>query len=270
MSGTAEPGDLRPVVVVTGASEGIGRAFARLYASNQRDLLLVARRPDPLEKLAGELREKHGVRVDTQSLDVTAPDATATLDDALGRAGAYCDVLVNSAGIGLSGAYDSHRWDEVAGLIALDVTALSRLMHHVLPGMRRRRRGGVINLSSLGGFGPGPYQAAYHASRAYVLSLSEAVAAEVASDGVRVTAVAPGPVRTRFHAKMGSDNDNYRRFVPPLSPTRVARWGAMGHSLGMRVVVPGFVNNLLALSLRLMPHRITVPIEAWLYRPRNR
>lgn len=261
---------MRPMVVITGASEGIGRAFARRYASRGRDVLLIARRPDPLARLAEELRAAHPIRVEILAQDITAPDAPAAIDTALAAAGAHCDLLVNNAGIGLSGVFDGLPWDDIQRLLATNTAAPTRLMHHMLPGMRARGRGGIINLASLGGFAPGPYQAAYYASRAYMLSLSEAVAAEVARDGVRITAVAPGPVRTRFHDKMGADNDLYRWLIPSISPENVARWAVTAHNLGARVVVPGLLNNIFALSLRLMPHRISVLIQGILFYPRSR
>lgn len=258
------------MVVITGASEGIGRAFARRYAASGRDVMLIARRPEPLAELANELRTAHAVRVDTLPHDVTSPDMTAALDAALAVAEAHCDVLVNNAGIGLSGAFHELPWPDIERLLAVNTAAPARLMHHVLPGMRSRGRGSVINLASLGGFAPGPYQAIYYASRAYMLSLSEAVAAEAARDGVRITAVAPGPVDTRFHDKMGANNDLYRWLIVPISPETVARWAVMAHNLGVRVVVPGLINNVLALCLRVLPHRLTIPIQGWLFWPRNR
>jgi len=258
------------MVVITGASEGIGRAFARRYAAKGRDLLLVARRPAPLALLADELRAAHAVRVLTLAQDLTVPEAPAAIDAALTAADAHCDLLVNNAGIGLSGAFHDLAMNDIERLVALNTAAPTRLMHHVLPGMRARGRGGIINLASLGAFAPGPYQAVYYASRAYMLSLSEAVAAEVARDGIRIMAVAPGPVRTGFHAKIGSDNDLYRWLIPSLAPETVARWAVIASNLGVRVVVPGFLNNVLALFLRLMPHRISVLVQGLLFYPRAR
>lgn len=258
------------MVVITGASEGIGAAFARRYAAKGRDLLLIARRPDPLTRLADELRAAHPIHVATLSQDVSSPDAPAAIDAALAAAGGYCDLLVNNAGIGVSGAFPDLPCADIEQLLAVNTVAPTRLMRHVLPGMRARGRGGVINLASLGGFAPGPYQSPYYASRAYILSLSEAVAAEMARHGVRITAVAPGPVSTGFHTKMGADRDIYRWAVPAISPETVARWAITAHNLGARVVVPGFMNNVFALFLRVMPHRLSVPIQGWLFYPRNR
>ena len=258
------------MIVITGASEGIGAAFAREYAGGGRDMLLIARRPGPLEQLAASLRADSRIRIHVLSQDITAPEAIAAIDAALAEAGGYCDLLINNAGIGASGHFDEIPLDTIEALVALNTAAPTRLMHHYLAGMRARRRGGIINLGSLAGFTPGPYQATYSASRAYILTLSVAVAAEAAKDGVRITAVAPGPVDTRFHDKIGAAGDFYRVLLPGVSAARVARWAVMAHNLGVRVVVPGFVNNVLALFLRLLPYRVTVQIQGWLFYPRNR
>jgi short-subunit dehydrogenase len=135
--------------------------------------------------------------------------------------------------------------------------------------MRARKTGGILNIASLGGYAPGPYQATYYASKAYLISLSEAVAAEVRHDGVRVTVVAPGPVDTDFHAKMNAESAIYRRLLPSSSPESVARWAVQGFELGLKVVVPGAFNLLGAVTLRLLPHVVLVPIMAWLLKPRR-
>ena len=258
-----------PFAVVTGASEGIGLAFARRLANRGQSLLLIARTPGPLEIAAAAIRAEHAVTVATLALDITAPDAPERLDAELARLGAHVDLLVNNAGVGYSGDFDTATEEELGRLVALNVAAPGRLMRHVLPGMRRRKRGGILNVSSLGGYTPGPYQAAYYASKAYVMSLSEAVAAEVRRDGVRVTAVAPGPVETRFHARMRAEGAFYRTLLPASSPESVARWALLGHDFGLKVVVPGIFNALGAVALRLLPHAILVPVMALLLDPRR-
>jgi short-subunit dehydrogenase len=261
---------LKPFTIVTGGSEGIGAALARRYAFRKHDLLLIARSEAKLASIAAELRKASGVEVNVLALDITSPGAAAAIDAALTRTGGYAHILVNNAGIGLSGAFAELQREEVERLMDLNIKALTVLTHHVLPGMRQRRAGGVINIASLGGYGPGPWQAVYYASKAYVLSFSEAVAAEVAADGVRVCAVAPGPVNTAFHERMGAEGAWYRRLVPPLAPATVAWWTERGFTLGARVIVPGLINMLMSLALRLVPHRILVPIVGWLLRPGTR
>jgi short-subunit dehydrogenase len=258
---------LRPMVVVTGGSEGIGCELARRFAAAGNDLMLVARRADPLERAAAAIHAEFKVEAVAVPADVTTPEAAATIDRALARHGAYADVLVNSAGIGLAGPFYAQAAEDVIRLVDLNVRALTALTRHYLPGMRRRGRGGVLNLASLGGYTPGPYQAAYYASKAYVISLTEAIAAETAGEGVRVCVLAPGPVQTAWHDRAGAGTAFYR-YLPPMSAAAVARNGYLGYALGLRVVVPGLLSPFLALTLRIMPHTITVPIVRWLLKPR--
>jgi uncharacterized protein len=258
---------LRPMVVVTGGSEGIGYALARRFAAAGHDVMLVARRTEPLERAAAAIRAELTVETVAVSADVTAPEAAATIDRALAQHGAYADVLVNSAGIGLAGPFHAQAPEDMMRLIDLNVRALTALTGHYIGGMRQRGRGGVLNLASLGGYTPGPYQAAYYASKAYVISLTEAIAAETAGEGVRVCVLAPGPVRTAWHDRAGA-GDAFYRYLLPSSAASVARAGYLGYVLGLRVVVPGLLSPFLALALRIMPHTITVPIVRWLLKPR--
>lgn len=259
---------LRPIVVVTGGSRGIGLALARRFAQAGHDVALVARTLDPLEEAATAIRREFSVDALPLALDITKPDAPRAIDASLAEAGFYLDILVNNAGIGLAGSFHEHAEEDVAQLVDLNVAALTRLMHHALPRLLARGRGGIINLASLGGLSPGPYQAAYYASKAYVISLTEAVAYEVAGHGVRLTAVAPGPVDTGFHEAMGSELAFYRQLIVALSPESVARSAYRGYVLGWRLVVPGLFNKLLVIPLRILPHRLLAPLIGWLLHPR--
>jgi short-subunit dehydrogenase len=257
------------MTVVTGASEGIGYALARRFAAAGCNLVLVARRPELLEEAAERIRAEYKVEAVAVATDVTRPEAIAAIEAALAEHRAYADVLVNGAGMGLAGAFISHPPEAVLRLLDLNVRALTELMRHFLPGMRARGRGGVLNLASLGSYVPGPYQAVYYASKAYVLSLTEAVAAETAGEGVRVSALAPGPVNTSFHRRMGSERSFYRYLVLPASAEHVAAAGYRGFAFGWRVIVPGILNPALAFALRILPHRIVIPIVGWLLKPRG-
>jgi short-subunit dehydrogenase len=260
---------LRPAVVVTGASRGIGLAIARRFAKAGCDIALLARNAAPLREAAAAIERDFAVNALAVAIDITAADAPQSIDARLAEHGYYTDVLVNSAGIGLSGAFEEHEQAEIEQLIDLNVAALTRLMHHALPGMLGRARGGILNIASIGGLVPGPYQAAYYASKAYVISLTEAVAVENAGSGVRFTAVAPGPVNTGFHALMGAEQSFYRSLLPQLSAGRTASSAYRGYALGFRVVVPGVLNKLMWPGLRFLPHRLLLPIVAWLLRPRS-
>jgi short-subunit dehydrogenase len=260
---------LKPVVVVTGGSRGIGLALARRFAQGGHDVALVARAAGPLEDAAQAIRRDFSVAAHAIPMDIAQADAPHALDAQLAAQGLYLDVLINDAGAGASGAFAEHAPYDVMRLVELNMTALTRLMHHALPGMLARARGGILTVASLGGLAPGPYQAAYYASKAYVISLSEAVGYETAGSGVRVSVLAPGPVDTGFHAAMGAEHAFYRQLLFALSPEATARAAYRGYVLGCRMIVPGLLNKVLAVALRILPHSALMPLVGWLLRPRE-
>ena len=258
--------DRKPAVVVTGGSRGIGLEIARTFLKHDHTVLLVARDAASVSTAAQDLSREYGGRCQALALDVTRADAASSIEDALRHAGLYCDVLVNNAATGASGPFAENASADLAALVELNIASLTRLMRALLPDMLARGTGGVINLASLGGYVPGPHQAAYYASKAYVLSLSEAVAAEISGRGVRICAVAPGPVETHFHQAMRSENALYRQLLPALTAQRVATAAYRGFTNGQRIVVPGLHYRIAFLSLRLLPHFISVPLTALLLR----
>lgn len=255
---------LKPAVVVTGGSRGIGAALAWRFAEARSNVVVVARTQADLDRTAADIHNATGQDITTISCDVTAPDAFATITSELAQVGFYLDVLVNSAAIGLAGPFSSHAEDQIDDLIALNISGLTRLTRAVLPDMQARRRGGILNISSLGAYVPGPHQAAYYASKAYVQSLTEAIAAEASGQGLRIAVVLPGPVDTEFHAAMGAEQSLYRKILPSLTAERVARISYRGFTIGRRVIVPGLFNVVMFISLKLFPHAVTVPVVAWL------
>ncbi len=257
---------LLPITVVTGASEGIGRALAEQLAAQGHTLLLVARDGRRLQVVADALRAAHLVQVSTLALDLITGDALSRLDEVLAAHGAYADVLINNAGVGLAGPFADATHAGIDATIALNVDTPTRLARHLLPGMLVRGRGGILFVASLGGLTPGPGQAVYYASKAYLISLSEALAAETAGQGIRITCVAPGPVNTAFHAKMGAETAPYRAVMPGQSAERVAALALLAYRWGARVVVPGALTGILMVALRLLPHRLTIPVVAALLR----
>ena len=255
---------LIPATVITGASRGIGLELARIFRRFEHDVVLLARSEDELAAAKKDLEQKGNPRIFTLVCDVTSENAVQQVDEALARFGCYIDILVNNAATGLSGPVDTYPPEKLDQLVALNVSALTRLTCHALPGMIARGSGGILNVASLGGVVPGPHQAAYYASKAYVMSFSEALASEVSGSGVRVSVVAPGPVATRFHSDMNADKAWYRLLLPELSADQVARSTYRGFILGQRVIVPGLLYRLFYFSLRMLPHPVSVPLIGWL------
>jgi short-subunit dehydrogenase len=192
--------DLRQkTALVTGASSGIGRAIARVLARDVGALVLVARRRERLEELAKELQATHpGLRVRVRDVDLTDRAAAAALLDALEAEGVTIDVLVNNAGFGDRGLVNERPWSKIEALLELNVVSATFLIHRLLPGMIARGSGGILNIGSVAGIVSKPGSAVYGASKSYLNALSEALHAEVASAGVVVTGVLPGPVATEF------------------------------------------------------------------------
>ncbi len=244
----------RPITLITGASAGIGAALAREFAANGHELVLVARREQALTALADALAAKGAPRPTVLPADVARPDAAQDIADALERFGLEPDVVVNNAGFGLLGAAAGLDRAEQLAMIDLNVRALTDLSLAFIPGLRRRR-GGLLNVASVAGFLPGPGMAVYYATKAYVLSFSEALHHELKDAGVRVTALCPGPVPTEFQKRAGVVGD---MFSPLLSRSaeRVAREGYRALKEGRRVVVPGSANKVVTLLAPFVPRSV--------------
>lgn len=186
------------VGLVTGASSGIGKELARIHASRNRDLVIVARREDELNALKEELESKHRIRVKVIAADLTEAGACEDIVAELKRDGIFVEYLFNNAGFGGRGLFHEQDWAMLSGMIALNITALTRLTHLLLPPMVSYGSGRVLNTSSTAGFMPGPLQAVYFATKAFVNSFSKAIASELDGTGVTATALCPGPVDTGF------------------------------------------------------------------------
>ncbi len=261
-------GEVRSAVVVIGASGGIGRAIAKVVARERGAVVLVARSPEGLGAAAAEVREAGGEAF-TLELDLLAGDASTRLEDFLSTHGLVCDVLVNSAGFGLRGAATALPIDDQLGIIDLNIRALSELTLRFLPGMVARGRGGVLNLSSVAGFVPGPYMALYYASKGFVRSFSEALHQELRRTGVTVTCVAPGPVSTEFFERSGAYQTPLFSILPKLDPEDLAERAWRGFKSGRRLVVPGISAKLVALAVTLLPSAAMLPLIGRLQRGGN-
>ena len=261
-------GQGRPAIVVVGASGGIGRAIAKVVARERRTLVLVARSPEGLGAAAAEVRDAGGEAF-TLELDVLSVGASARLEDFLSTNGLICDVLVNSAGYGLRGAATALPIDAQLGIIDLNIRALGELTLRFLPGMVQRGKGGVINLSSVAGFVPGPYMALYYASKGFVRSFSEALHQELRRTGVTVTCVAPGPVSTDFLERSNAYQTPLFAILPKLDPEDLAERAWRGFKSGRRLVVPGVSAKLVALAVTLLPSAVMLPLIGRLQRGGN-
>lgn len=251
--------------VVTGASSGIGVEIARELAGRGHGLTLVARRQDRLRTLASELADAHRVRVEVVPADLADPGARAAVLDAVAEAGLGVAVLVNNAGLSTSGPVHAADVDAELRMVRVDVEAVVDLTTRVLPGMVERGSGGVLNVASVGAFQPLPGQAGYAAAKAFVLSYSEAVRAELAGTGVTATALCPGPVATEFGERAGITGDEATSALPRImweTPSLVARAGVAGLLRGRAVVIPGPANRVGAYAGRLAPRSLLLPVVA--------
>ncbi|MFP4004795.1 MAG: SDR family NAD(P)-dependent oxidoreductase [Alphaproteobacteria bacterium] len=252
--------------LITGASGGIGEALAAQFAAEGYDLILTARSAPRLELLASDLSSGHGVQVMTVPLDLTRPEAAGELAQETGRLGRHVDVLVNNAGYGLLGPFVSLSHDDQLAMVDVNVRVLTDLTRTFLPLMIGQGSGGVLNISSTAAFQPGPDMAVYYAGKAYVLSLSEALNAELKGTGVHVTCVCPGPVITGFQERSGVGGANLLKLMPVMSAAKVAKKAVRAFHARRAVIIPGFVNWFMAKSVALTPRFVLLPLVRFMHR----
>jgi short-subunit dehydrogenase len=239
------------VTLITGASAGIGTELARVFASNGHRVALVARRAERLAALAGEITASGGAAPIVIACDLEQPDAGDKIAAALAAEGVEVEFVVNNAGFGLFGnAVELDRAEQL-GIVAVNIRATTDLSLRFSDQLIRHR-GGILNVGSIAGFLPGPGMAVYYASKAYVLSLSEALRAELAPRGVRVTVLCPGPVPSEFQARAGF-KPGFDSAILNVSPSDVAKAGYRGLMANKRAVLPGLGIKLVPLLLRLFP-----------------
>lgn len=247
--------------LITGASAGIGRELAKLFALDRYDLVLVARNAGPLNEFAGELERQFGTKATTLPLDLSAEAAPQFLFDQLARQSIPVDVLVNNAGFGKLGAFSDASLAESLAQIELNVTTLTRMTKIFLTPMLERRSGKILNVASTAGFQPGPLMAVYYATKAYVISFSEALANEVSESGVTITCLCPGATDTEFQKRAGTEHTNLFRRFRPMDAKTVARDGYRALMKGKPLIISGTRNWLLAESLRISPRRLVTAVS---------
>lgn len=250
-------------VLITGASGGIGYELAKLFARDHYNLVLVARSPERLKQVANELQSEFGVAVKTVVLDLSEAWAAKSLFEQLQQEGISVEVLVNNAGFGGFGEFASMSEEEILGQISLNITALTQLTRLFLPAMLARRGGKIMNVASTAAFQPGPLMAVYYATKAYVLSFSEALANELAGSGVVVSCFCPGATDTNFQKRAGMENSRLFKKIGAMKVDAVASDGYRGLMAGKTIVISGVQNWLVAESVRFAPRKLVTAVSRW-------
>lgn len=256
---------LPSTALITGASSGIGEAIARQLAARGANLILVARSEGKLRALAEELRVQYGVEAGVIAADLSRPDAGKALQAEVEERGLAVDLLVNNAGFGGFSEFARQDQDEIGEMIAVNVTALTDLTRRFLPAMLERGRGRVLNVASTAGFIPGPLMAVYYATKAYVLSFSEAVNEELRGTGLSVTALCPGPVDTGFQDAATLNESRLMSGVTRLAMLdvdAVARIGVEAMLRGQGVAVAGLANKVQVSAFRVLPRAVAARVIA--------
>lgn len=250
--------------VITGASGGIGLELARQFAMRGYRLILVARSEDKLWRLAEDLSRLYGISAEVIGMDLAQPGAAEALWRAVLGVTQQVDVLVNNAGVGDAGDFVQEDPQAIERMIQLNISSLTAFTRCVLPDMVARKRGRILNVSSLAGFQPGgPGMAVYYASKSYVLSFSRGLNRELRGSGVSVTALCPGATRTGFEAAAGAGQTRLFKWTTPMEAREVAEAGYRGLMRGAPVVVPGWLNKLLSMNW-LAPDAVSLEINRFL------
>jgi uncharacterized protein len=254
--------------LITGGSTGIGFELAKCFAAHGHDVILVARHGDALEAAAGKIEGKYGVKAAALAFDLADRDSPQKLFDAIVADGVQIDFLVNNAGFGLHGEFADTDLERELDMIQVNVAATVQLTKLFLPAMIKRKEGRIMNVASTAAFYPGPFAAIYYATKAFVLSFSEAIAEELSNTGVTVTALCPGPTATNFAERAGSGDT--RLFTPAAVATAddVARFGYSAMMRGRRVAIPGMGNKILLQADRFAPRRLVTMITRKIHEPR--
>ncbi len=250
-------------VLITGASGGIGYELAKLFARDHHDLVLVARSANKLMQVSNEL-QAHGVTVKTIALDLATPPAPQFLFDQLLREGIIVEILINNAGFGVFGEFARLPEAEILGQLDLNIRALTELTRLFLPPMVARRSGRIMNVASTAAFQPGPLMAVYYASKAYVLSFTEAIANELNQSGVTVTCFCPGATHTDFAKRAGLENSRIFKQFPAMSAEKVALDGYRAVMEGRTLAISGAHNWAVAQATRFAPRKIVTAVSRWI------
>lgn len=260
---------MNETALITGASSGIGMELAGIFARNGYNLVLVARDVDRLGAVRDALTAAYGKVVTVLPVDLSASGAPEALVEALREQGVIVDVFVNNAGVGQYGNFVDSDAEKLRAMLRLNVVVPTMLARLIGAGMADRGRGKILNVASVAGFMPGPWMAAYYATKAHLLSLSEALAVELAPHGVSVTALCPGPTASRFAEESRMDRSKLVAGRKLVTAKKVAEHGYRALMRGKRVAVPGLRNKLLTFGVRLLPRRVVANLVAKVQAPKK-
>lgn len=247
---------MNPCAVITGASSGIGKELARVFAREGYNLFITARRKETLNELAEELQKKFGVQVICYSADLTNPDIPKKVYDSAQAKDLNITVLVNNAGIGDYGFFHESDWHKTAAMIDLNIRSLTHLTRLFLPDLIQKERACIMNVASTAAFQPGPLMSVYYATKHYVLAFSEAIANELDNTGVTVTTLCPGPTKSEFQETAGMQKSKLFDRLPIASSQEVAEYGYHAMKDGKRVAIYGLINKISPQLLRFVPRRL--------------
>jgi uncharacterized protein len=249
-------------VLITGSSGGIGYELAKLFARDRHNLILVARSREKLAQVAAEL-QPYGVTIKTIALDLTQPPAPKFLFDQLQSEGIAVDILINNAGFGVHGEFAKIAEEGILGQIALNISALTEFTRLFLPPMMQRRSGRIMNVASTAGFQPGPFMAVYYATKAYVISFTEAIENELRNSGITVTCFCPGATHTAFAKRAGIEESRLFK-LGAMSAEKVALDGYRAVMEGRGLAISGAHNWIVAQSTRFAPRKMVTAVSRWI------
>lgn len=248
------------IALITGASSGIGYEFAKLFAQNKYNLVLVARSEQKLKQIADELKQKYGIAVKLIPKDLSTLNSPTEIFTELQKAGVKVDILINNAGFATYGFFSEIDIDAELQMMQLNMVTLTLLTKLFVKEMIKHKEGKILNVASTAAFQPGPLMAVYYATKAYVLSFSEAIANELEGSGVTVTALCPGPTESGFQSRANMESSKLVSGRQIMDAATVARIGYDGLMKGKTIVIPGLKNQLMTLSIRFTPRNLVTKI----------
>lgn len=255
---------MKKTALITGASGGIGLELAWIHARQGDNLVLIARNKKKLDELKAEIEKQYQLSVHTIGKDLAVKDAALEVCNELKSAGIEIEYLINNAGFGHLGAFAFNSWEKEEQMIQLNITALTQFTKLFLPAMLERGSGRIMNVASVASFMPGPYMAVYYATKAYVLSFSEAINAEVRKKGVTVTTLCPGPTASGFQQAADMQGIKMLETFKMPSSKVVAEYGYKAMMKGKAVAIHGTLNRLMVGSLRISPRSLVVEVVGWM------